>query len=134
MKFELINTAGRLQAVRSANEHMDDKRAEILEGSELAPDSARFKEGAVLSLSALGSLQKLKDMLRAADIRAEEVQIDICAGEKDAQDIAALTELFAAGKRCVRFCASARLPRGVYRVDVYAYIAGRPHIEVRGEK
>ena len=88
----------------------------------------------MLSLSALGSLQKLKDMLCAADIRADEIQLDICAGEKDAQDIAALTELFAAGKRCVRFCASARLPRGVYRVDVYAYIAGRPHIEVRGEK
>ena len=91
MKFELINTAGRLQAVRSANEHMDDKRAEILEGSELAPASARFKEGAVLSLSALGSLQNLKDMLCAADIRADEIQLDICAGEKDAQDIAALT-------------------------------------------
>ena len=134
MKFELINTAGRLQAVRAANEHMDEKRAVISEGSVLAPDSARFKEGAVLSLSALGSLQKLRDMLCAADIRADELQIDICAGEKDDRGISALTELFTAGRRCVRFCESARLPKGVYRVDVYAYIAGRPHIEVRGEK
>ena len=59
MKFEIINTAGRLQAVRAANEHMDEKRAEILSGQELKPDAAQLKSGGIFGASMLGSKVKL---------------------------------------------------------------------------
>lgn len=135
MKFELINTAGRLQAVRAANEHMDEKRAEILSGQELKPDAAQLKSGGILAASMLGSEVKLDEMIAMLDIHADSMQIDICAGERDDEQIAAFTKkIVPNGGACVRFCKSGRLPKNVYRIDIYALIENHPHITITGEK